>query len=228
VFADPGAGMSGADDITVIKMSVSVGASQTRAVFAVLKGRTLSEPISSHTDSDMISATALVRGIGAMIGSGDIRNVAHAQRALHAGFTTSGRGPFGLNYELLNVIPGVDPASFEYWVNDTGQEPSPYGAFSYVPPIPANRKAALRLTLDVYHLCIRGAQIPSELHRRGIRFRGFMEDGENTYVIPGPNEIRVRLSLFGGCVRDVDIAQITDVKHAVVPVTKVAPGRLPG
>jgi hypothetical protein len=31
----------------------------------------------------------------------------------------------------------------------------------------------------------------------------------------GQNEIRMRLSLFGGCVRDIRISQITDVKHTL-------------
>jgi TonB family protein len=173
------------------------------------------EPFSSHTDSDLISPTPLVRGIGAMIAGGDIRNVARAERALRAGFTTSGPSQFGLSYELQKIIPGVDPGFFEYSVNDTGKEPSPYGAFFYVPPIPANRKAALRMTVDVYHLCIRRAQLPAELHRRGVRFHGFGKDGEDIYVIRGRNEIRVRSGLFGGCIRDIDISQITDVKHAL-------------
>jgi TonB family protein len=173
------------------------------------------EPFSSHTDSDLIAATPIVRGIGAMIASGDIRNVVRAERALHARFTTSGPGGFGVNYELQDIIPGIDPISFEYSVNDTGKEPSPFGAFSYVPPIPANRSARLRLIVDVYHLCVRREQLPAELHRRGIRFRRSSSDGDDIYVMQGQNEIRMQLRLFGGCVRDIGISQITDVKHAL-------------
>lgn len=177
--------------------------------------REMGEPFSSHTDSDLISPTPLVQGLGAMIASGDIRNVARAERALHTSFTTLGSGQFGVNYELQNIIPRVDPGFFEYSVNDTGKEPSPYGIFTYAPPIPANRKAHFRLTLDVYHVCIQPAQLPSELHRRGVRFRRLVKDGEDVYVIRGRNEIRVRSGLFGGCIRDIDISQITDVQHAL-------------
>jgi hypothetical protein len=176
----------------------------------------LSEPFSSHTDSNLVPPKPLVRGIGAIIASGDIRNVALAEHALHASFTTSGPGQFGISYELQNIIPGVDPAVFEYSVNDTGKEPSPYGIFSYVPPIPANRTAHLRLTLDVYHLCSRRAQLPSELHRRHLRYRRFAKGGEEMYVIRGRNEIRVQSELFGGCVSHINISQITDVKHALL------------
>jgi hypothetical protein len=173
------------------------------------------EPFSSHTDSDLVSPRPLLRGIGAMIASGDIRNVALAEHALHANFTTSKPGQFGMSYELQNIIPGAVPGFFEYSVNDTGSEPSPYGAFIYAPPIPANRTANLRLTLDVYHLCIRRAQLPTELHRRRLRYRQFVKDGEDRYVIRGRNEIRVQSELFGGCISHIDISQITDVKHAL-------------
>jgi TonB-like protein len=179
------------------------------------QNKALGEPFSSHTESDLISPTPLVRGIGAMIAGGDIRNVSRAERALHASFTTSGPGQFGLSYELHNVIPGVDPGLFEYSVNDTGQEPSPYGFFFYVPPIPAEPKATLRLIVDIYHLCIRRGQLPSELHRRGIRFRGFVKDAEDIYVIRGRNEIRVESSMFGGCVRDIAILQMTYDRHVL-------------
>jgi Gram-negative bacterial TonB protein C-terminal len=175
----------------------------------------LGEPFSSHTDSDLISPTPLVRGIGAVIAGGDIRNVALAERALHASFTSSGQDQFGLNYQLQNIVPGVDPVFFEYSVNDTGREPSPFGAFFAVPPIPAEPKATLRLIVDVYHLCIRRGQLPSELHRRGIRFRGFVKDAEDIYVIRGRNAIRVELSMFGGCVRDLAILQMTNDRHVL-------------
>ena len=174
------------------------------------------EPFSSHNESDLVSPRPLVRGIGAMIASGDIRNVALAEHALHAGFTTSGPGQFGISYELQNIIPGVDPVVFEYSVNDTGKEPSPYGIFFYVPPIPAKRTANLRLTLDVYHLCIRRPQLPTELHRRGLRYRRFVKDGADTYVVRGRNEIRVQSELFDGCISHINISQITDVKHALL------------
>jgi hypothetical protein len=183
---------------------------------SVSQKKELGEPFSSHADSDLISPTSLVRGIGSMIASGDIRNVARAERALHASFTTSGPGQFGfgLRYELQNVIPGVDSGYFEYSVNETGKEPSPYEAFFYVPPIPANRTAKFRLTVDVYHLCIRRAQLASELHRRRVHYRRLVKDGEDTYVIRRRNEIRVRSGIFGGCIRDIDISQITSVDHA--------------
>ena len=177
------------------------------------------EPFSSHVDGDMISATPMVRGIGDMIAGGDIRDVARAGRALHARFTTSEPGAFGISYELQNVIPGIDPGRFEYSVNDTGKGPSPFGAFFYVPPIPAKRNARLRLIVDVYHLCIRREQLPAELNRRGIRFRRFLRDDDDIYLVQGRNEMRVRLGLFGGCVRDLDISQTTDVKHALRSTT---------
>jgi TonB family protein len=172
-------------------------------------------PFSSHTDSDLISATPLLRGIGAMIASGDIRDVARAERALHARFTTAGPRSFAEYHELQNIIPGVDPLSFEYSVNDTGMEPSPFGAFVAVPPVAADRTARLRLTLDIYHLCMRKAQLPSELHRRGVRFRHLSKDGDDIYLIRGQNEIRVSLSMFNGCVSDINIAQITTVQHSL-------------
>jgi hypothetical protein len=150
-----------------------------------------------------------------MIASGDIRDVARAEDALETSFTASRPGQFGISYELQDVIPGVDPISFEYSVNDTGKEPSPYGAFFYVPPISANRMANLQLTLDTYHLCIRRAQLPTELDRRRLRYRRSVKDGEDTYVIQGRNEIRIRSGLFGGCIRHINISQITDVKHAL-------------
>lgn len=182
---------------------------------SVSQKQELREPFSSHTDSDLISPTPLVQGLGAMIASGDIRNVARAERALHTTFATSGPGQFGLSYELQDIIPGVDPGYFDYSVNDTGLAPSPYGAFIYAPPIAANRTAHLRLTVDVYHLCIRRAQLASELHRRHVHYRRFVKNGEETDVIRRQNEIRVRSALFGGCVRDIDISQITDIKHAL-------------
>ena len=173
------------------------------------------EPFSSHTDSDLISPTPLVRSIGAMLASGDVRDVARTERVLHARFTTAGPGAFGVHYELQNIIPGIDPISFEYSVNDTGKEPSPFGAISYVPPVPANRSARLWLTVDVYHLCVRREQLPTELHRRGIRFRRSSSDGDDIYVMQGQNEIRMQIRLFSGCVRGIGISQITDVKHAL-------------
>jgi hypothetical protein len=172
-------------------------------------------PFSSHTDSDLISATPLLEGIGAMIASGDIRDVARAERALHARFTTAGPRLFAEYHELQNLIPGVDPVSFEYSVNDTGMEPSPFAAFSAVPPVAADRTAKLSLTLDTYHLCMRKAQLPSELHRRGVHFHRLLKDGYDTDLIRGKNEIRVSSSMFNGCIRDIDIAQITDVKHSL-------------
>jgi hypothetical protein len=182
---------------------------------SVSQTKELREPFSAHTDSDLISPSPLVQGIGAMIASGDIRDVAHAERALHTTFTTLGPGQFGLNYELQDIIPGVDPLFFDYYVNDTGKEPSPYGAFFYVPPIAANRTAKLRLIVDVYHLCIRRAQLSSELHRRHVHYSPSIKDGVDTFVIGGRNEIRARFGFFGGCIRDIDISQITDVKHAL-------------
>jgi TonB family protein len=173
------------------------------------------EPFSSHTDDDLIDAIPLVRGIGAMIASGDIRDVARAERELHARFTAAGPGAFGVYYQLQDFISGINPMSFEYSVNDTGLEPSPFDAFQSVPPIPANRTARLRLTVDVYHLCIRREQLPTELHRRGIRFSRLLKDGYDTYLIQGRNEIQMQPSLFGGCVRDISISQITDVKHVL-------------
>jgi TonB family protein len=173
------------------------------------------EPFSSHTDSDLISPTPLLRGIGAMIASGDIRNVARAERALHARFTTAGPSVFAEYYELQNIIPGVDPLSFEYSVNDTGMEPSPFGAFSAQPPVAADRTARFQLIIDTYHLCMRRAQLPSELQRRGVRFHRLSKDGNDIYLIRGKNEIRLSASMFNGCIRDVDIAQITDVKHSM-------------
>lgn len=173
------------------------------------------EPFSSHTDSDLISPVPLVRGIGAIVASGDNRNAALVAHALHASFTTPGSGPFGISYELQGIIPGIDPGFFEYSVNDTGQEPSPFGAFSYVPPISANRSARLRLTVDVYHVCMRREQLPRELHRRGVRFRRSLMDGNDVYVMQGRNEIRVQLGLFGGCIMYIGISQVTDMKHAM-------------
>jgi hypothetical protein len=173
------------------------------------------EPYSSHTDGGLISATPLLRGIGFIVASGDIRDVARAERALYARFTTSGPGAFGVNYELQNIIAGVDPVSFEYSVNDTGMEPSPFGAFIAQPPMPADRTARFRLVIDTYHLCMRRAQLPSELHRRGVRFRRQSKDGDDIYLIRAKNQIRVRSSMFNGCIRDVDIAQVTDVKRSL-------------
>lgn len=173
------------------------------------------EPFSSHVNSDLISATPLLRGIGALIAGGDIRNVARAERLLHARFTTSGPGQFGLSYELQYIIPGVDPGFFEYSVNDTGMEPSPFGAFIAQPPVPADRTARLRLIIDTYHLCMRKAQLPSELQRRGVHFRRLSKEGDDIYLIRGKNEMRARFSMFNGCIRDVDIAQITGVKHSL-------------
>jgi hypothetical protein len=170
------------------------------------------EPFSSHTDSDLISPTLLVRGIGAIIAAGDIRNVARAERALHARFAESGPGGFGVYHELQDLIPGIDPISFEYSVNDTGME---NGAIFFMRPILANRTARLQLTVDVYHLCMHREQLPTELHRRGIRFRRFSSDGDDIYVMQGQNEIRMQLSLFGGCVRNIRISQITDIKHSL-------------
>jgi len=183
----------------------------------------MGEPFSSRTDRDLISPIPLVRGLGAMIASGDIRNVAFAERALGASFTTSEPIAFGVNYELKSVIPGIDPGYFEYSVNDTGEEPSPFGAFTSVPPIPANRTADLRLIVDVYHLCIRPRQLPAELHRRGVHFRHIVKDGEGNYVIRGKNQIRVRLGLFGGCIGNIAISQTTDVKHAIAPISDAPP-----
>jgi hypothetical protein len=173
------------------------------------------EPFSSHTDSNLISPTPLLRGIGAIIASGDIRNVARAERALHARFRTAGPGLFAEYYELQDIIPGVHPGFFEYSVNDTGMAPSPFGAFIAQPPVATDRNAQLRLTLDTYHLCMRNAQLPSELHRRGVHFRRLSKDGYDIYLIRGKNEIRVSASMFNGCIRDVDIAQTTDVKHSL-------------
>jgi TonB family protein len=173
------------------------------------------EPFSSHTDRDLISSVSLVRGIGAIVASGDIRNIVLAARALHSSFTTTGPGQFGINYELQSMIPGIDPVLFEYSINDTGQEPSPFGAFFSVPPIPANRSARLQLTVDIYHLCMRREQLPTELHRRGVRFRSSFKDDFAIYVKQGRNQIRMQLNLFGGCVRGISISQVTDVKHAL-------------
>jgi TonB family protein len=181
------------------------------------------EPFSSHVDSDLISPTPLLRGIGAIIASGDIRDVARAERALHARFTTSGPVAFGVNYELQNIIPGVDPLSFGYSVNDTGMESSPFGAFIAQPPVPADRTARFRLVVDIYHLCMRKAQLPSELHRRGVRFRHLSKDGDDIYLIRGRNAIRIRSSIFNGCIRDVDIVQITGVKQALQTKTPKTP-----
>jgi len=170
--------------------------------------------VSSHSDNDLISPEPLVRGLGAIVSKGDIRDVTRAEDALQTKFA-SHTGQFGISYELMDIIPGVDPISFDYSVNDTGLEPSPYGAFFYVPPISANRTAHLRLLLDVYHVCIRQAQLPTEFDRRRLRYRRIVKDGEDTYVIRGGNEIRIQSELFGGCIRDIDVAQITDVKHAL-------------
>ena len=175
----------------------------------------LREPFSSHTDSDLIPTAPLVEGIGAMIASGDIRDAALAERALHTSFTTSGPGEFGLSYELQDIIPGVDPAYFAYSVNDTGKEPNPLGAFVYQPLIAANRTATLRLTVDVYHLCIRRSQLASELHRRHVHYHWFVKDGVDIRVIRGQNEISVQSRVFGECVRNIDISQTTGVKHAL-------------
>jgi hypothetical protein len=182
---------------------------------SISQEQALREPYSSHTDSDLISPTPLVQGIGTLVASGDIRDVALAERALHTHFTTSGPAQFGIAYELQEIIPGVDPGYFGYAVNDTGKEPSPFGAFHYVPPIKANRTANLRLIVDVYHLCIRPAQLSSELHRLHAHYRRFMKSGEDIQVIRGQNEIRLQTRTFKGCIRDIDISQITDVKHAV-------------
>jgi hypothetical protein len=169
------------------------------------------EPFSSHTDSDLISPTPLVRGVGAIIATGDIRNVARAERSLHARFAESGPGGFGVNYELQNIIPGIDPGFFEFFVNDTGME---NGAMFFMRPILANRTARLQLTVDVYHLCMRREQLPTELHRRGVRFRRSLTDSY-VYVVQGRNQISVQLGLLGSCVRDISISQVTDVKHAL-------------
>jgi TonB family protein len=184
----------------------------------VSQRKEMNEPFSSHTDRDLISPAPLVRGLGAIIASGDIRNVARAERALRTTFTTSGPGTFGFYYELKTLIPGIDPGYFEYSVNDTGQENA--SLFFYVPPKPANRTARLVLMIDVYHVCIRLGQLPSELHRRGIHFRHAAKDGEDHYVIKGNNEIRVQLQHFGDCVRDITLSQTTDVRHAIVPITQ--------
>jgi hypothetical protein len=178
----------------------------------------ISEPFSSHTDRDLISAAPLVRGLGAIIASGDIRNVARAERALRTTFRTSGPGTFGFHYELEKVIPGIDPGYFEYSVNDTGLENA--SIFFYVPPTPANRTARLDLMVDVYHVCLRREQLPSELHRRGIHFRHGAKGGADHYVIMGNNEIRLQLQRFGDCIRDITLSQTTDVRHAIVPIAK--------
>jgi len=62
---------------------------------------------------------------------------------------------------------------------------------------------------------MRQAQLPTEFDRRRLRYRRIVKDGEDTYVIRGGNEIRIQSELFGGCIRDIDVAQITDVKHAL-------------
>jgi hypothetical protein len=62
---------------------------------------------------------------------------------------------------------------------------------------------------------MRKAQLPSELQRRGVRFRHLSKDGYDIYLIRGKNEIRVSSSMFNDCIRDVDIAQITDVQHSL-------------
>ena len=178
----------------------------------------MGQPFSSHTDRDLAFPAPLVRGLGAIIASGDIRDVARAERALRTTFTRSGPGTFGFNYELTNVIPGIDPGDFEYSVNDTGQENA--SIFSYMPPNPANRTARLNLMVDVYHVCIRGGQLPSELHRRGIHFHHAAKDGEDHNVIRGNNEIHVRLQRFGDCIRYITLSQTADVRRAIVPTTK--------
>jgi hypothetical protein len=179
------------------------------------------EPFASHTDTNLISSTPLIRGIGAIIAGGDIRNSARAARALHARFTTPGPGAFGINYLLQNVIPGINASSFEYSVNDTGQEP--VASFVAVPPVRANRSARLQLSPDVYHVCIRRGQLAAELDRRKVLFRRFNKDGEENYVVRGRNEIRVRQDVFHGCVSFIGISQVTDVKHAIRALSPTMP-----
>jgi hypothetical protein len=72
-----------------------------------------------------------------MIASGDIRDVARAETVLHSSFAPSAPYAYGESYELQNIIPGVDPVSFEYSVNDAGMEPTPFGAFIAAPPVAA-------------------------------------------------------------------------------------------
>ncbi|HEY0801095.1 MAG TPA: hypothetical protein VGD54_09635, partial [Steroidobacteraceae bacterium] len=112
---------------------------------------------------------------------------------------------------------------FEYSVNDTGMEPSPFGLFTAVPPVQANRTARFRIIVDTYHLCMREAQLPLELHSRGIHFRRFRQNGADVYVMRGKNEIRVSTTVFNGCVDDIDISQITAVEHPVGPAV-ILPG----
>lgn len=181
----------------------------------------MSEPFSTHIDRDLISPAPLVEGLAMIIASGDIREVARAEHALGTIFTTPGPGAFGVNYEIKTIIPGVEPGYFEYSVNDTGKENA--SIFFYVPPKPANRTARLRLIVDVYHVCIRPGQFSGELSRRGIHFQHSAKYGEDSYLIRGNNEIRVRLERFGGCIRDVTLLQTTDFKHPIVRKTNVHP-----
>jgi hypothetical protein len=178
----------------------------------------MGEPFASHVDRGRISPARLVRGLGAMIASGDIRNVVRAERTLGVNLTTAGPGEFGVSYELKSVIPGIDPEGFEFSANDTGRENA--SVFFYVPPRPANRTARLDLMIDVYHLCVRRGQISSELHRRGIHFRHITKNGEDRYIVGGKNEIVVQMERFGDCMIDIKLTQTTDVRHAIVPVNK--------
>jgi hypothetical protein len=179
--------------------------------------KAMGEPFASHTDMDRISGKPLMREISALISEGDLRDFKRTARILQADINSrSQSGPYWQWYMLETVIPGIDPADFTYGVNDTGLDsiPAPF----VTPPHPSDRKAELQMTVDTYHVCITRKQVEAELRRRSINFVRNLPDAEEaTYTVPGKNKMTLSAWTFRGCVRRLQLSQITDATHSERP-----------
>ena len=117
--------------------------------------------------------------------------------------------------ELGDVVPGLNPASFEYFGNDSGWEYRP--SFSYQPQHLAERVVTLQLEVDIEARCISTQDIEQEIKRQHTE--RFIKKPQGLFEIDGSHRISFGLQTVNGCVARVGYQQTTDAaEHISVPV----------
>jgi hypothetical protein len=117
--------------------------------------------------------------------------------------------------ELGEVVPGLNPAGFEYFGNDSGWEYRP--SFVYQPQHLAERTITLELEIDIEARCISTRDIEQEINRQHLE--RFITQPGGGYDIEGNHRISFGFQTVNGCVARLGYRQITDAaEHISVPV----------
>jgi hypothetical protein len=177
---------------------------------------TLSPPPSVDPPSGGFSALQIVQ----IAKSGDLRDYETVAKILATPLRAE---PGSVRDHLLyhghlqagEVVPGLNPAGFEYFGNDSGWEYRP--SFVYQPQHLAERAVTLQLEVDIEARCISTRDVEQEIDKQHVERSTKQPNG--VYEIEGEHRINFGFQTVNGCVARVGYKQVTDAaEHISVPV----------